>query len=211
MVSPRRMTRGAFSLWVKMVRQSNRSEPFPENLLVLLDAVLDSASAVAILAEVTVGALDHLRPTMPYLSRHRPRANRLATIKRLETGGDVGVPERLGANLVGLDLPTPPILVQQVDRPRLFRHAVQQLPHVGQHRLLPRPVRREQEPRRGPLAEHVGPQNLLQLRPQWERAVGLGGLESPPRVRPERDRLSVEAHVIDFEPKHFGLASTRQQ
>jgi hypothetical protein len=75
-----------------------------QDLLVLRDAVLDVAGAVARRAKVTVGAFDHVCPSMPYLPRHRPRADGLPAIERLKAGGDVGVAERLGANLRGLVL-----------------------------------------------------------------------------------------------------------
>ena len=48
-------------------------------------------------------------------------------------------------------------------------------------------------------------EDFAELRPERHDAVRLPGLQAPPTVRPERDRVPVERYVLHFEPQHFRL------
>ena len=73
--------------------------------------------------------------------------------------------------------------------------------------------RGKSEPRRRPVGvEHVGPEDLLQLRPERDRALRGPRLEPRPgSVLPEPHRPVIEGHVGHLEPEHLGAPAPGQQ
>ena len=52
--------------------------------------------------------------------------------------------------------------------------------------------------------------DLAQLRPEAHDSVRTRRLESAPSVRPEDNRLTVEAHIVELKPQDFGLSASSE-
>jgi hypothetical protein len=93
------------------------------------------------------------------------------------------------------------------------RNAISQLPHIHQHRLSAGREGREEEPAcpAEPRPEYVGGQDLSELGKERHDAPGGTGLESPPIVWADRDRLTIEAHIVELQSEQLGAPATCQQ
>src|SRR2546425_900914 len=108
---------------------------------------------------MAVDLLHHRVPTVAEFARDRIHRDRRALVERLEPGGAVRVTEHLAANLSRLPS-------------RRCRYGIEELSKVGQHRLLARSVRWEQEtPALFAPGGDVGRQNLCQLRPHRDDSM----------------------------------------
>lgn len=62
-----------------------------------------------------------------------------------------------------------------------------------------------------PRAEDPGPQDGLQLRPERNHPVRRAGLEGPPAIRADGDRLSVEGDIVELEAGDFAESTSSEQ
>lgn len=169
--------------------------------------------------QVTIHALHHVARPVAELPAHRVEAHRRALVERLEPRRTVGVPEHFrrdrapeadAAPGVFDRLPCP--IEHGLAEPRRDRDGLEELPEVGDHRF--RAVGREAREQKPTTAlEHalvrVGPEDLLELRPEGHHARRALRLQAPVPVPAEGHRLPVEAHVGHLEAEHLGKPAAR--
>ena len=88
---------------------------------------------------------------------------------------------------------------------------VQRLPDVGDHAFVFTTRGREEERAQRRLSltgQQIVPKDLLKLGRQGYDAVTRGRLQPSPIVRPERDRLPLEAHVVHLKTQAERAAAT---